>query len=193
MIYDQPVKSNRSDLIPHFLLNDVVRYWRTMASDYAWKMWEREREGWAIRNVKLRFSRKLLFASGLLASLSGELFERDRFAAISDQNERFTLLAEFIRQQADVAPLELLARVALQIDSPATVSKIFSSYDFFLGRLSDSEVRQRLENLPFEESDGDEVFRELHEVSRRYRDGINALFFDEHPLLKTLIRRYGVF
>jgi predicted nucleotidyltransferase len=40
VVYDRSVqsKSGRLQTVPHFLLNDVVRYWRTIASDYASKM-----------------------------------------------------------------------------------------------------------------------------------------------------------
>ena len=37
--------------IPRFLLNDIVRYWRTMCVDFAWKQWEQEGSKWAVRGT----------------------------------------------------------------------------------------------------------------------------------------------
>jgi len=96
VIHDRSVhsRSGRRQTVPHFLLNDVVRYWRTMASDYASKMWERQRKGWGIRNVKLRFSRKVLFIWGLLAAFAGELFAPPELHHMENDEEYFLMLAE---------------------------------------------------------------------------------------------------
>src|SRR5207253_3993315 len=103
VVYDRSVqsKSGRRQTVPHFLLNDVVRYWRTIASDYASKMWERSRKGWGIRNVKLRFSRKLLFIWGLLAAFAGELFATSELHQVENDEQYFLMLADLIRTQTD--------------------------------------------------------------------------------------------
>ncbi len=64
---DESIKDFR---LPRFLLN-TVRYWRTICVDFAGK--ERESpDKWGLRNAKLRTSRKVLFASGLLPILECE-------------------------------------------------------------------------------------------------------------------------
>lgn len=187
-------KSGRRQRIPHFLLNDVVRYWRTMASDFASKMWEQARDKWAIRNIKLRFSRKLLFVWGLLASFSGELVDPGPLEEARTDEEFLALLSDLIREQTEVTPLELLARISADESvKEETARTIFSAYDSFLAALCDPATRNHLKSVRFEEAADDEVFHRLRTLSKDFRFSINDLFFDQHPKLKKLIRDYGVF
>ena len=54
------------DKICMFLLNDVIRYWRTICIDLEHKVYAHNKAR-DIRLIKLRFSRMLLYASGVLA------------------------------------------------------------------------------------------------------------------------------
>jgi predicted nucleotidyltransferase len=195
VVYDRsvPSKSGKRSLVPHFLLNDVVRYWRTIASDYASKMWERNRAEWGMRNIKLRFSRKLLFLWGLIAAFSGELFPAPEVEAAATDDEYLRLLAEHVRAQTDVPPLELLARVVEQAGDDAIADAIFTSYDHFLKVLSNPDTCKKLKEVRFEDAVTDETFDDLRETSRTFREGVASLFFEKHPKLPNLIRKFGVF
>lgn len=195
VIHDRPVRSRAGGTrsIPHFLLNDVVRYWRTVASDFASKMWERQQEGWGVRNLKLRFSRKLLFVAGLLTAFTGPLFDADdRFRETPD-DEFFVLLADLIREATDVSPLDKVA--TLMLSQPSAAKEFFEPYDRFLAALDDESTRKHLERLHREEASHDAVYESLREQSYRFRMAVDKLFFerDVSPLLPDLIRRYGVF
>jgi Putative nucleotidyltransferase DUF294 len=193
VVHDPSIRTTRPPTMSLFLLNDVVRYWRTIASDYASKMWEREKEEWAIRNIKLRFSRKLLFVGGLLIAFAGELFsEQAAVEGLSPEEQRLRL-AELIREQTNFTPLELLARVLVESGNMDTARLVFGAYDQFLGAMSDNTTREHLERLQFDAATADPKFESLLSTSRDFRRGINSLFFDEHSTLKRLIRDYGVF
>lgn len=193
VIHDRslPSGSGEPNRIPHFLLNDTVRYWRTMASDFASKMWERQHDGWAIRNIKLRFSRKLLFVAGLLICFSAEIQRPQGLADASTSEEFLTLLADFIREQTDISPMNHMARALLPY--PEWGGKIFTCYDRFLAALDDDAIRKALEGASFEAAPSDPSYTALREQSHLYREGIEALFFDMDPTLQRLIRRVGVF
>lgn len=193
--HDRSVQSTaeKRQLVPHFLLNDVVRYWRTVASDYASKVWERDGKGWATRNVKLRFSRKLLFVWGMLASFAATLFPPTIPDDLLDE-DALALLSDRIREQTDVTPLDLLASVVAHGSVRAeTANRIFSAYDLFLSKMSEPGVRAHLDRLPFQDAASDPLYNELREKSHEFHDGLACVFFDEHPPLKELVRQFGVF
>ncbi len=188
-----PSKTGKQPAIPHFLVNDVVRYWRTIASDYASKMWERDRKEWGIRNIKLRFSRKLLFVWGLIASFSGELFPTPELTTAKSDDEYLRILSDVIRQQTNVTPLELLARVVEQAGDDQIADEIFTSYDHFLEVLAGQDTRAALQSVRFEDATSDQTYDDLRETSRKFREALVKLFFDKHQQLPRLMRDFGVF
>ena len=176
----------RNYKVPRFLLNDVVRFWRTMAVDFASKQREQAGKKWGIRNIKLRMSRKLIFASGLLVCLGC------RLQAVPKERSADELVA-FLVDRVSLTPLEILAQAFLDYGPLEAARDTFDAYDSFLGRLSDEPSRRRLENLGVEESNADELFRELHDLSRRFQGGLSTLFFGRHDALRKLTQEYGVF
>src|SRR5258706_10838930 len=96
--------------VPRFLLNDLTRYWRTITVDFVYKQ-RSDRDGkWALRNAKLRLSRKLIFASGLLTCffchLDADAAEaRD---ALKDSKD-VAPLTNYIERLLSLTPLEMVA------------------------------------------------------------------------------------
>lgn len=74
---------------PRFFLNDLIRYWRTICVDFVGKEREGAGQKWALRNLKLGTSRKLLFAGGLLPILLCHRYkEADMAAFLTEWLER---------------------------------------------------------------------------------------------------------
>jgi predicted nucleotidyltransferase len=177
--------------VPRFLLNDIVRFWRTMAVDFAGKQRERGGEGWALRNIKLRMSRKLIFATGLLMCFSCYT----QLPVMADGTEKSSdILIQHVSSFVEDPPLEILANALLQYSIPAeTVFELLDSYDLFLEYLNDVQHRDHLENLSYEDSISDTVFQQMREVGQQFQRGLDRLFFQDNDELKRLIRQYGIF
>lgn len=181
--------------VPRFLLNDFARYWRTMAVDFAYKRRTRAQKGTAIRNIKLRMSRKLIYVSGLLGCFAchTELDAQQRanlFAGIDASRKAI----DFFQSGWQRTPLEILSALGLRFPHlQATARVIFDAYDQFLGVLADDEKRKHLEELLLNNQDTDAIYNELRSASHQFRDGILNLFFDPKSELGELTRMYGVF
>jgi hypothetical protein len=184
---------SKGDVVPRFLVNDIVRYWRTVTVDFVYKQRDRA-DGWALRNVKLKMSRKLIFASGLLTCFGFELGSREGLRDAGGKLE-VPRLVRFLRERIRMRPLDQLAEVALRpAVSPETALGLFEAYDVFLGVLHDEDKRRHLKRLTFEDLDrGDALFRETSRIARRFQEALHRLFFVEDEQLRRLVLDYGVF
>jgi hypothetical protein len=181
--------------VPRFLLNDFARYWRTMAVDFAYKRRSRSGKGAAIRNLKLRMSRKLLYASGLLTCFGCHLglIQRPTLfpcKSVANTHECVACLRESMRK----TPLEILASVFLHFPHLNDAGRtLFDAYDEFLGMLASDAARDALEKLPPRPSPDDPVWSRARGLSHSFRDSLLAMFFDSKSDLNDLTRMYGVF
>jgi len=115
LLYHEPARFH----VPRFLLNDYVRYWRMMGVDSAQKRRDRI-DKWALRNIKLRLSRKLIFAAGLWACLSCHLHPSAELEAARKESDRDAVLAymtTFLLQFSQQTPLETLADIFLKYEA----------------------------------------------------------------------------
>ena len=149
-----------------FLLNDVIRYWRTICIDLEHKV-RADNKARDIRLIKLRFSRMLLYASGVLAI--GEGYRRSSEEKLESLQ---TLLGE--------SPIDRIRSVVGEKAEPA-----LDLYACFLEALDTRSVRQALE-----ERQESRDFVELSEKARGFRDTLYCLFeehFDDNPTLRALL------
>lgn len=179
--------------VPRFLLNDIVRFWRTMAVDFASKQRGRGGKGWGLRNAKLRMSRKLIFASGMLVCFGAHLDPALRKKISTDRNDVKFQLLQHIREQVKLTPLEILAKSIALYRVPKLIGKeLFDSYAKFLNLLDDKDDRKALEKLRSEDSRTDATFQRIRKVSESFQQALDYIFF-ENPQIAPLTRAYGVF
>jgi hypothetical protein len=178
--------------VPRFLQNDVARYWRTMAVDFAHKRRVRGGSGWALRTAKLRMSRKLIYVAGLLSCFScGTEFVRE--TEIDPRVGMFRLV-EHLEGLVRKTPLDIVARFVLQYfgELSGMAQDLFGAYDEFLGLLDDSR-RDHLDGLSPEGAHTDDVYKHVRLMSDRFQDALTRMFFDSETPLPELTKRYGVF
>lgn len=157
--------------IVRFFLNDVIRYWRTICVDFEYKTADATKPR-AIRLVKLRLSRMLLYVAGIAAAR--QTVGRDAAA----KRER---LAELLA----LPPLERLGEIH-GLDKMAPVQALYAT---FLSALNSEDIRSKLE-LPGAEGLSTQEFGELTDVARDFKAELLALLdinTGSDPLIEALL------
>ena len=156
-----------------FLLNDVIRYYRTVAVDYEYKTSGSGGKPWAIRNIKLVFSRKLLYASGLFS-----------IARTVDRTRQ-----EKIRTLEHLFGLPVVDRM-VEICGEAEMRPVLNSYNRFLSVLEDVTLRELFEELPGD-ARSNAKFREIKNEGHRFTRELLRLFentfHSTHPIWRAVL------
>jgi hypothetical protein len=165
---------------PRFLLNDLVRYWRTICVDFEGKLAQAGGEDpkWVSRNAKLRTSRKLLFAGGLVPLLLCHLLRADE-------------MPRFLTAWLSATPADRLAAAFLQFDAVEEGARTLAAYDRWLRIMSDAEARAELTRLSAATRDGSALWQDVRTIGREFQQGLLALLF-ETPL-RSIATEYAVF
>lgn len=178
VIHDYLRDALRDHRPPRFLLNDLVRYWRTIGVDFVAKDRERGGAGWGLRNAKLRTSRKLLFASGLLPVLRCHEL-------------RAEAIAPFLADQFAMAPTDRVADAFLRHGAVAEGAEALGAYDAFLALLDDDEARAELRALDGRgAADESARWREVAAMGAAIEQRLLGLLFETE--LGPVTQRYAV-
>lgn len=161
--------------VPRFLLNDVIRYWRTLAVDHEAKRWSAMHEDWGLRYLKLIISRKLVYAGTIATLLLTEA------ASI-----------EYLYEQFSMPPLARLAQLSnrLRNEAPAleALRQVLQSADQFQASLASEEFRNAVKDV----QDSNDPGREFSAAKLAAQDlqGHLQTIFYETDLLSARSRHY---
>lgn len=181
--------------VPRFLFNDVARYWRTMTVDFAYKQRARNNDGFALRNTKLRVSRKLLFMAGMIACFECHLcFESDEERTSFYQVKQVPALIDKLQKVLSQTPLNILATGLLRYEQlDAFSKKLLDAYEDFLILLNESESRRRLEEMSVDALMDDPVAQRARAISHQFQDAIRQIFLTPDTDLGKMTIEFGVF
>ena len=120
-----------------FLLNDVIRYFRSICVNYQFNFWNEERL-WPLRNVKLRHSRLVMYAGLLFLILN---------ASTRDHRDK---KYDYVRSNLELSPIERIVHVYAD-NADSNIDRVLGYWNFFLEKLSDDNVRMSLRDTPYED------------------------------------------
>lgn len=158
------IKDSVSDHnLSRFLLNDIIRYYRTICTDYEFKVNEQDKS-WGVRKIKLRFSRKILYFSGLI--MVAKTCSLSRSEKIE---ETFSLLT--------LPPIARIKNICGEVQS----EKMLEYYDEFLEEISNPEVRKSLDKINRENRNKNDKYRSLKNMSQHFNWELEKMFISTFP------------
>ena len=137
---------------PRVLINDLVRYYKTIAIDYRHKT-EEEGKLWGVRNFKLRHSRKFLFFTSIAIIFTA-------MKKFNNNEDKYNYIIENISSP----PILKLRKVFVENEISLSLEP-FICYNTFLKFASNDEKVKDLNNLNYAERHKNHTYLEFKDNS----------------------------
>ncbi len=156
---------------PQFLINEIMRYWRTLCIDYRYKKTEQDKS-FTIRVLKLRIFRKIEILSSILILIVnkgktikniGELMFQMCLPSFARLNYFFTQF-----------PIE-----------NEILNNIFNYYNIFMNEINKENIRNELDEVDFDSRENNPLYCSLREYGRNIHKNIKQIF--EHESIRDHI------
>jgi len=161
------------------LSNDLHRYYRTLCVDYRFKI-EQQNKGWAIRNMKLRHSRKLWHLANLCLQCAA--------ASKDSVDEHDGMLAQHLSEP----PLLKLVTAMREIGGVSVCADVWTLYDNFLGLIRDKGFRGALDSVEYAQREQSAEFTRIRDNATAFDDATQRVIehlLEEH---KPFVIRFGI-
>lgn len=178
-------KGSRDKSISRFLLNDVIRYYRTISTDVQHKA-SVDNKDWGLRSIKLKFSRKLLYFAAIIAI--AETASQPVRAARIEQMLALLELPALERIHA-IASAESAEQTCAGL--VAKTREIFAIYECFLRQIGEPANRRELANLREQYREDCDLYMDLRQSSKTFTrclfDWLRVKYAEEHPIHEALL------
>lgn len=158
--------------LTRFLLNDVIRYYRTICVDFEFKTVEKNKE-WGLRYIKLRYSRQFLYFSGIVAI--AQTVGLHPSAKVERLIELF-----------DLTPIDRVRTIC-----GTSADEALQLYDNFLQKISSGETRKALNAVSQDKLTHSEDFKDLQSKGRAFTIALSKIldgtYGPQHPIHKALL------
>lgn len=166
--------NDKDGKLSRFLLNDIIRYYRTITTDFEHKVTTQQKD-WGLRQVKLRFSRKILYFGGIIA-----VAETSHLG----QDQKLEGLEGWFKHAG-------LERIYAAGPDLRETDEVLSLYNDFLSTLSDATARQTLKQLERSTRDECELYSRLRNDSQRLSEALASWlkqrYRADHPIHHALV------
>lgn len=167
--YFRDFEGNESEFVPFFLINDLLRMWRTFCVNYEYFSAQATSD-WRIKNLKLKYIRMLTCFSAVI-HLSA--LYRLNSTVTPDDVEKMSLLTPVERLE-QFQPDKLLSDVSNAVEVAEKANEILEDYGKFL-----EFVQEKNEAIRALKKDEEEWRSKSHEFSAKIAKLIQLVFGDE--------------